>query len=258
MKKQGKELPKVCELRVLSYNIHQGKTARRQKHSLERLKEAIKTQKAEVVLLQEVAGSSHASAKADTETAYQLEALADELWPYFAYQKNSVFSGGYHGNAILSKYPIVSWNNLNITVPGMKKRGILHGQIALPGWKNPLHVLAAHLGLLQYERHRQTRKLCNYIRVHIPPRGRIILGGDFNDWREQVSKKVEEDLAMKEAFMAQDAKHARTFPSRLPMLRLDRIYFRGFELEEARILKGSPWNQLSDHLPVMAKLSLPE
>ena len=249
----------MAELRVLSYNIHQGKTAHRQRLSLEKLKEAIKTQKAEIVLLQEVAGSSRAAGgKADTETAYQLEALADELWPYFAYQKNSVFSGGYHGNAILSKFPIARWNNLNITVPGMKKRGILHGEIAIPGWKNHLHVLAAHLGLLQYERHQQTRKLCNYIRTHIPPRGRVILGGDFNDWREQVSKKVEEDLEMKEAFMSQDAKHARTFPSRLPMLRLDRIYFRGFELDEAKILKGRPWNQLSDHLPVIAKLSLHE
>lgn len=246
------------ELRVLSYNIHQGKTARRQKLSLGLLKEALKALRADLVLLQEVAGSTkEGGGPADLERAYQLEELADEIWPYFAYQKNSAFSGGYHGNAILSRYPIAKWHTLNITVAGMKKRGVLHGEIEIPGWKNHLHVMAAHLGLLQYERHHQIRRLCAYVSQHIPHRSRIILGGDFNDWREHVSRKVENDLMMREAFMAQDAKHAKTFPSRLPVLRLDRIYYRGLELQSAKILKGRPWSRLSDHLPVMAHFFVP-
>jgi len=242
---------------VLSYNIHQGKTARRQQLSLALLKEAIKGLGADLVLLQEVAGSTKPSGgPADIERAYQLEELADEIWPYFAYQKNSAFTGGYHGNAILSKYPIVNWHKLNITVPGMKIRGALHGEIAVPGWRTHLHVMATHLGLLQYERHRQTRKLCQYVLSHIPASARVILGGDFNDWCEHVSDKVEKDLSMNEAFMSHNARHARTFPSRMPMLPLDRIYYRGFQVSSAQILKGKPWSLLSDHLPVMAQFSL--
>lgn len=245
------------EMRVISYNIHQGKTARRQKLSLELLKEAIKGLDADLVLLQEVAGSNKPTGgPADIERAYQLEALADEMWPHFAYQKNSLFSGGYHGNAILSRFPIVKWHHLNVTVPGMKKRGVLHGEIAVPGYRNHLHVMAAHLGLLQYERHQQTRKLCHYVAAHIPHSERVILGGDFNDWREHVSKRVEKELSMKEAFLSQDARHARTFPSRMPMLPLDRIYYRGLKLKSAHILKGRPWSQLSDHLPVLGHFTI--
>lgn len=245
-------------LNILSYNIHQGKTARRQRLSLSLLKEAIKGLGADVVLLQEVAGSTRAEGgPADVERAYQLEALADEIWPYAAYQKNSAFSGGYHGNAILSRFPIVNWHAINLTLRGMKKRGALHGELEIPQWKGNLHVLATHLGLLQYERHRQVIKLCHYVDHRIPHSARLILGGDFNDWREHVSRKVEDHLSMREVFLSQDARHARTFPSRLPVLPLDRIYYRGFKLVAAKTLKGRPWSLLSDHLPVLAQI-IPE
>jgi len=223
------------------------------------LNEAIKSLGADIVLLQEVAGSSKGgrNAPADVERAYQLEALADEIWPYHAYQKNSVFSGGYHGNAILSRYPIERWHNLNITVPRLPKRGILHAVLTLPKLNAPLHVLATHLGLLQYERHRQLKKLCQYVKNEIPHGEPIVIGGDFNDWRERVSDNLLEHLEMEEAFLKQDSRHARTFPSRMPVLRLDRIYFRGFQLGSALRLRGRPWNFLSDHLPVVAHFHLP-
>jgi endonuclease/exonuclease/phosphatase family metal-dependent hydrolase len=49
----------------------------------------------------------------------------------------------------------------------------------------------------------------------------------------------------------------RTFPSAFPMLRLDRIYQRGFAVRSARVLRGKPWSQLSDHSPILAELELP-
>ena len=49
----------------------------------------------------------------------------------------------------------------------------------------------------------------------------------------------------------------RTFPSAFPWLRLDRIYQRGFAVRNARVLRGRPWSQLSDHAPIFAELELP-
>jgi endonuclease/exonuclease/phosphatase family metal-dependent hydrolase len=245
-------------LRVLSYNIHQGKTASRRKIEFSILKDAIKSLNADIVLLQEVAGSTRArkNAPADLERAFQLEALADEIWKYHAYQRNAVFSGGYHGNAILSRFPIKNYNVVNISVKGLARRGAIHGEIDIPGMSKPFHVVATHLGLLQYERHNQVHRLCSYVKGSVPTGAPLLIGGDFNDWREHVSKNMASLLSVEEAFMAQHAEHARTFPARLPVLRLDRIYYRGLNLSSAWRLQGKPWHSLSDHLPILAHFKL--
>jgi endonuclease/exonuclease/phosphatase family metal-dependent hydrolase len=40
----------------------------------------------------------------------------------------------------------------------------------------------------------------------------------------------------------------------LPVLRLDRIYVRGFSVVEASVHVGAPWSLLSDHLALGALL----
>jgi endonuclease/exonuclease/phosphatase family metal-dependent hydrolase len=59
---------------------------------------------------------------------------------------------------------------------------------------------------------------------------------------------------MTEVSVAAGGRHARTFPSVLPMLRLDRIYVRGFRVIASSVHRGAPWSILSDHLAVSAEL----
>jgi endonuclease/exonuclease/phosphatase family metal-dependent hydrolase len=40
----------------------------------------------------------------------------------------------------------------------------------------------------------------------------------------------------------------------LPLLRLDRIYVRGFKVAASQVHRGKPWSLLSDHLAVSAEL----
>jgi endonuclease/exonuclease/phosphatase family metal-dependent hydrolase len=40
------------------------------------------------------------------------------------------------------------------------------------------------------------------------------------------------------------------------MLRLDRIYVRGFSVLRAEIFIGAPWSRISDHAPLAAHLLL--
>jgi len=246
---------KPMKLRVLSYNIHQGLTIHRRQIALSILKNAIKSLSADVVLLQEVAGTTRGHEDSGVST-FQLEGLADEIWPYFAYAKNAIFSGGFHGNAILSRYPIVRWNNLDITVAPLPTRGLLHGEIALPDSEQSFHVMGVHLGLLQYERRKQLKTVCRYVQEKVSADSACFIGGDFNDWRQKVTKGFSKSLRLDEAFLRQHQMHARTFPSRMPVLRLDRIYFRGAKLDRATCLTGKPWLFLSDHLPLVADFVL--
>jgi endonuclease/exonuclease/phosphatase family metal-dependent hydrolase len=59
---------------------------------------------------------------------------------------------------------------------------------------------------------------------------------------------------MTEVSLAHQGRAARTFPSFLPLLRLDRIYVRGFDVATSRVHGGRPWSNLSDHLAVSAEL----
>jgi endonuclease/exonuclease/phosphatase family metal-dependent hydrolase len=249
------------QLRVMTYNIHQGMTAYRRQIALSTLKDAIKSLKIDLVLLQEVAGVHSGRKRSEkmpdhSVTPFQLEALADAIWPYSAFGRNSVFSGGFHGNAILSKFPIRAVENTDLSlVKGLVKRGLLHAEIELGG--RGFHVLCTHLGLLEAERTRQVKRVVDYIEAKVPAGLPLVLGGDFNDWRERVSRKLSRDCKLDEAFLKQDRKHARTFPSQMPLLRLDRVYFRGMKVTDAIQVQGRPWLFLSDHLPLVVEFSLP-
>lgn len=250
----------IQRLRILSYNIHQGITVRRNRLSLGILKEALQELEPDLIFLQEVAGSSvEKMGKLWPEkVAHQLEGLADSMWPHFAYQQNVIFSKHHHGNAIMSRYPIDDFVLKDITLGKLKKRGVLHGLIRIPqgnsGESLLIHVLNAHLGLFQFERRIQTQALVNYVHKTIQAEAPLVIAGDFNDWRQRVSHELENTLDVKEAFLSETKTHARTFPSRLPILQLDRIYYRHAKMKSALCLKGKKWAVLSDHLPIMADL----
>ena len=83
----------------------------------------------------------------------------------------------------------------------------------------------------------------------------MIVAGDFNDWRHSASGAMFRRLGLEEVSVMHNGKPARTFPSLLPVLRLDRIYVRGFEVLGAQSHRGAPWRLLSDHLALSAELS---
>jgi endonuclease/exonuclease/phosphatase family metal-dependent hydrolase len=48
----------------------------------------------------------------------------------------------------------------------------------------------------------------------------------------------------------------RTFPSRVPVFALDRVYTRGLQCESASVPRGAGWARMSDHLPLVVELRL--
>lgn len=236
-------------LRILSYNIHKGFTSFNSEFVLEKIRESIRKTDADLLCLQEVMGSNHLPSQS------QFEFLADNLWPHFAYGKNASYPKGHHGNAILSKYPIVKWENINLSTNRFEKRGLLHVEIEIPRKKSPLHVFCTHLNLFERSRKKQIIHLCEKIHERVPPGDPIVLAGDFNDWRETLTDVLNKTLGIQEAYHSLHGSHSPTYPSWLPKLRIDRIYHSGLKVHKVYYFKGSTWKKLSDHLPVMAEFN---
>ena len=241
-------------LRILSYNVHKGFNARNRRFLLDEIREGIRSVNADIVFLQEVVGENrdHAERLDNWVDAGQFEYLADSVWPHFAYGRNAIYQHGHHGNAILSKYPIVNSDNVDVSVIKRSQRGLLFAQIS-PG----VQLVCAHMGLLAWERRRQFKQLREQLSKRGGDNTGLIIAGDFNDWHMRLHRNFYRDLCVCEALTEMQGKPARSFPAQYPVLPLDRIYYKGLQLKDARVLRGEPWRSLSDHCALYAEFVLP-
>ena len=90
----------------------------------------------------------------------------------------------------------------------------------------------------------------------MPAAAPLIVAGDFNDWRNYAGRALIGRLGLAEVFRDQRGRPARTSPSALPLLRLDRICARGFSVIRAEVHHGLPWSRISDHAALSAELEL--
>jgi len=245
-------------MRIISYNIHKGFNSSNLKFVLSRIREAVIPLNADLVLLQEVQGrhDGHSKNQKDWPSVTQMEYLAESIWPHFAYGRNAIYENGHHGNAILSKHAIAYWENQDISSSSLERRGLLHAVIKFPGLPVPLHVICVHLSLFESSRQSQLEDLCVRVQGVVPEGAPLVIGGDFNDWRERASELLRDRLGMEECFLGLNGRHVKTFPSWLPLLPLDRLYVRGLECRASSGLSGTPWSDLSDHLPLLADFEI--
>ena len=244
------------KLQVVTYNIHKGFSQFKWRMSVHDLRERLRSIGADLVFLQEVQGlhEKHSARHFNWPRAPQYEFLADSIWNDFAYGKNAVYDGGHHGNAILSKYPIVRWDNEDISMHDSESRGLLHCEISIPGWRQTLHCVNVHLGLLGHWRKKQITLLKDRIEKLVPGDAPLVIAGDFNDWRQRASDVLVDSLNVSEVFETTSGRPARSYPAILPMLYLDRIYVRGFSIELAHAHHGRSWSRVSDHIALSARL----
>lgn len=244
-------------LHVTTYNIHKGFSNFNLRLALHDLKEQMHLVRPDVLFLQEVLGSheGHAARHLNWPAQSQYEFLATEAYPDFAYGKNAVYPEGHHGNAILSRYPIVAWENEDVSAHRFESRGMLHCEIAVPHWAENLHCVNVHLGLFAQGRRKQLLAIRDRIRRMVPENAPLIIAGDFNDWRSEACAMLARELGLHEAFSHGIGLPARSFPSHRPMFRLDRIYIRGFKVKHTEVHHGFPWSKISDHAALSATLA---
>jgi endonuclease/exonuclease/phosphatase family metal-dependent hydrolase len=242
-------------LRIVTLNIHKGLSQFNRRMVIHELRDGLGALDPDLVFLQEVQGLNQRFALryAACPPEPQHEFLAGARWQH-VYGRNAVYDHGHHGNAVLSRFPFVSFSNEDVSDHRYERRGLLHCVVAVPGWRRNLHCVCVHLSLHERGRSRQLEAISGRLEELASRDLPIIIAGDFNDWRHRASSIMERRLGMTEVSIARYGRAARTFPSVMPILQLDRIYVRGFKVTASQVHRGKPWSMLSDHLAVSADL----
>lgn len=261
------------KLRIATWNIHKGVSALGRRPRVHGIKQALAGIGADIVFLQEVQGRHDLLAlkHASWPSQGQHEFLATDT-QHSAYGKNAVYDHGHHGNALLSNFPISAVRNHDVSDHAFESRGILH--CAVTFGTQVIHCYVVHLGLFAGSRLRQTEALIEAVSTSTPIDAPLLIAGDFNDWTNALSEHLCARLDVVEVFdrelkaprfsnflrrlsgRSPRSAAARTFPAVMPMLQLDRIYVRGFDVIDAKVLFGASWARLSDHAPITAELML--
>ena len=241
---------------VVTYNIHKGLSQFNRRLVLHEIRDRLGQLQADVAFLQEVQGRHESNARRHVtwpETS-QHEFLTHE-GAHSVYGMNAVYQDGHHGNAVVSRHPIVTWENIDVSHHPMESRGLLHCEIQVDGWKEPLHCINVHLGLWARSRRFQLEWLGERIRAAVPKSGPLVVAGDFNDWHRRASDYLADELDLYEVFEHAEGRPARSYPAQMPLLTLDRIYVRGLNVEGVKRHVGAGWSRLSDHVALAATLT---
>ena len=246
-------------LRVATYNIHKGVRGigPRKRLEIHNLGAAVESFDADLVFLQEVRLFHHRESRQFARTSFgwpdqgQAEFLAPEGYGV-AYRSNCVTRHGEHGNALLSRWPMGDVGHRDVSDHRFEQRGLLHVPVVWNG--ATVHAVVVHFGLVHASRVRQVQRLASFIQSQVPAGEMVVVAGDFNDWGE----KLDAPIRAMGLTPAQNSRSAmpRTFPSRVPVFSLDRIYTRGLQCTSTLVPRGASWARMSDHLPLVAEFSL--
>jgi endonuclease/exonuclease/phosphatase family metal-dependent hydrolase len=235
-------------MRLMTYNIRKGLGANGKGDMVAALGDALREQRLDLLLCQEVFHPWEAHGQSD------LLALSTGLKSH--YHANKHRKVGHHGNAVLSKFPIVAYENRDVSIDGHETRGLLHCVLRLPAHAADLHAICVHLGLKESHRRHQLALLSDIVRDHVPTTAPLIVAGDFNDWAKQAHRILEESAGLREVFVHSNGRSPKTFPAGFPLLSLDRIYVRNVRVHTPLRLPRQPWSRLSDHVPLAAEIGL--
>jgi endonuclease/exonuclease/phosphatase family metal-dependent hydrolase len=241
--------PTRTEAVFVSYNVHscRGTDGR---VDADRVGAVIRDLNADVVGLQEVDCRFR-----DAEGKDQLTRLAEVTGSKAIPGPTIRAQGGFYGNGILTRQPAIDVIQTSLSYRRREPRGMMDVILDVGGAR--VRVIVTHFGLLARERRHQVDVVLNILQseqdVTTPPRtfDALVLAGDFNEWRPNsvTLARLHEALGRAPA--------VRTFPSRLPLLALDRIWVRPREaLVDSMAVKTKTARVASDHLPVRAVLDL--
>jgi endonuclease/exonuclease/phosphatase family metal-dependent hydrolase len=221
----------------MTWNIH-GTVGANPRFDLAAAVELIRRWDVDIVALQEV-DSRRALACGSDPFALLQEALGT----HGIGAKSITTTDGEYGQMLISRWPIATSEIHDLSYPEREPRRAVKAEIDTPC--GPLRIIATHLGLAIRERRNQAKAL-----LDIAGRGAMttLVVGDFNDWfwPGSVRSALSRELPGYTRY--------RTFPSRLPLLRLDRIYCRPGEALIRSYVDASA-RACSDHLAVVGDVA---
>lgn len=219
---------------LATYNIHRcvGQDGR---YDPDRILRVLRELRANVIALQEVDSRKHRGLEL-------LRCLATELGYTSLAGPTLLRQDGHYGNAILTNLEITRVERLDLSVPGREPRGALDVDLDCEGLT--LRIVATHLGLWPADRRLQIERLLKLFK----PDGRWypgVLMGDLNEWVlwGRPMRRLQRLFGKAPAI--------RTFPAKLPIFALDRIWAHPRTmLVSLAVHKTSVSRIASDHLPL--------
>lgn len=236
-------------LRVLTYNIHHGEGVDG-KLDLPRIARVILSVSPDLVALQEVDDGTQR-----TGQVKQLEELARLTKLQGTFGKNFDFQGGGYGNAVLSRFPLVTQRNVLLPRVGEnEQRGVLIVTVQPTGFPRAITFASTHL---DYQRD-DTERLQGVAKLNElladEKVGPALLAGDFND---TLGSRTLQQLQT--AWQVTNDTEMPTTPVDKPKRQIDFVLCRPtarWKLVETKVLDEAV---ASDHRAVLAVLEyLPE
>jgi endonuclease/exonuclease/phosphatase family metal-dependent hydrolase len=239
------------QFRIATYNTHKAR-GMDMRIVPERIVEVVHELEADIVCLQEVINAPEGQPNLN-----QLQEIEAALpgWRS-AFGSNREYRGGTYGNLTLSRFPILSTRNHDLSRRRREPRGVFQTEIEIAP-RRLIHLFNVHLGTGLMERRYQARKLFNSEVLCQPGlRGPRVVLGDFNEWTHGLTTRL-----MRSEFqtfhLQHDGRYPRTFPGLLPLLSLDHCYYEPpLQLVDTMIWRSRKALFASDHLPLIADFAL--
>ncbi|HEY5071511.1 MAG TPA: endonuclease/exonuclease/phosphatase family protein [Caulobacteraceae bacterium] len=243
-------------IRLLSYNVHRCQGADR-RLDVGRVAEVIAAASPDIVALQEVDVG-----RARTGGVDQAHRLAQRLRMAFHFNAAMKVEEELYGEAILTALPerLVKAGPLPgyPRIPRLEPRGALWVAIELAAGRE-LQVINTHLGLVPREQQLQARALVGPEWLESPARrDPLLLVGDFNATSATLAyRTLAAKLRDAHAPRPRGAPRVPTFPSTMPVLRIDHVFVsRGIRVLDLTAPADSLARVASDHLPLVIDFEL--
>ncbi len=225
-------------LRIASYNVHRAIGADRRTDPA-RILAVLREIDADVLALQEV--------EAHDDGADMLAWLAKETGFHAVAGTTLLRHDGHYGNGLLTRCPVREKRVCDLSWRGREPRGAIAADLDCGGQR--LRVVATHLGLRPAERREQVTQLLHLFKER--PHDRSVLLGDLNEWFlwGRPLRRLHRHF--------QETPSVATFPARMPVLALDRIWTHPRTMLRRVVAHKTTLSRAaSDHLPLVATLDL--
>ena len=242
-------------LRVATYNIHKCRGLDRRTLP-SRIISVIEPLDADILCLQEVVDAPGTGLSTGGSSIFDQAGEISRALPSHTacFGANRPLHGGTYGNLTLSRLPVRSWYNHDLT-SRREERGALQTDIEFG--PHLLRLFNVHLGTGLYERRRQARLLLGEKVLGnpqlAPPR---LVVGDLNEWTRGLTTRL-----LRNTFETFRPRHTlrmpATFPGLLPLVTLDHCYYEPpLKLLESHLVRTPTALIASDHLPLVADFTI--